>query len=362
MDEFSYKQTQIQKLLDKHNLSGLLLEKVTSFAWATCGADTAVNTASTNGVASLLITRDKRYLITNNIEAPRLDQEDKLISQGWEFVVNRWYEEGQDLAELVGDGKIGTDGCYPGSLDLSAEISHCRSRLTAEEQHRFKALGKLCAEAMARTIDQIEPGMSEHQIAAHLAAETESRGVRPIANMVATDERIFMFRHPLPSGKELDRYAMVVLCGRKNGLVCSLTRLVHFGTIPDGVQNKMQAVAEIDAAFIMNTRPGKTIGEVFSIAKKAYAGVGYPEEWQNHHQGGPAGYEPREAVAVPGSLQQIYSGQFYAWNPSIAGAKSEDTIFVGEDHNEIITEITGWPTIQVIENGNKINRPSILQK
>lgn len=362
MDEFVYKQAQIRDLLDQHNLNALLLERVTSFAWATCGVDSAVNTAATNGVASLLITRDKHYLITNNIEAPRLEQEDNLKAQGWEFVVNPWYVEGHKLTELAGEGRMAADGCCPGSVDLSSAIAHLRSRLVPEEQARFKSLGKLCAEAMSVTMDRIKPGMSEYQIASLLAAETESRGIRAIANMVATDERIFKFRHPLPTGKKLERYAMVILCGRKQGLVCSLTRLVHFGPIPEEVQKKARAVAEIDAAFIRNTRPGNTIGEVFSIAQKAYDASGYPAEWQNHHQGGPAGYEPREMVAVPGSPAKIFSGQFYAWNPSIAGAKSEDTIFVGEDFNEVVTEINGWPTVRVGENANEIKRPVIFRK
>lgn len=77
MTEFSQKQDRIQALLGERNLDALLLQRVSSFAWATCGAASYVNTATTNGEAALLITSSGRYLITNNIEAPRLEQEMK---------------------------------------------------------------------------------------------------------------------------------------------------------------------------------------------------------------------------------------------------------------------------------------------
>jgi hypothetical protein len=34
-----------------------------------------------------LITQDQQYLFTNNIEAPRLEKEEKLLDQGWDFRV-----------------------------------------------------------------------------------------------------------------------------------------------------------------------------------------------------------------------------------------------------------------------------------
>ena len=58
-----------------------------------------------------------------------------------------------------------------------------------------------------------------------------------------------------------------------------------------------------------------------------------------HHQGGATGYGPREALATPESTFRVAEGQFYAWNPSIAGVKSEDTMVVGSQGNQVITTI-----------------------
>ncbi|MDT8304742.1 MAG: hypothetical protein RRC07_02300 [Anaerolineae bacterium] len=42
-------------------------------------------------------------------------------------------------------------------------------------------------------------------------------------------------------------------------------------------------------------------------------------------------------------------GQVFAWNPSIAGTKSEDTILAGESGNEILTAMDGWLTVTAYE-------------
>jgi len=57
--------------------------------------------------------------------------------------------------------------------------------------------------------------MTEYQIIGKMEDAVQSRGVQPIVNLIGTDERIFRFRHPLPTEKKLDRYAMLILCGRK---------------------------------------------------------------------------------------------------------------------------------------------------
>lgn len=361
MTEFNHKQNRLQDLLAKHKLDALLLQRVSSFAWATCGAASYANTATTTGEAALLITPSGRYLITNNIEATRLEQEEKLAAQGWEFRVAPWHEPQEAVAELTRELQLGADGPYPGATDLSGDLARLRANLTPEEGERFRALGRLCAEAMDSAARAVHPGQTEYQIAGLLAHEAESLGVQIVVNLIATDERISAFRHPLPTAKELERYAMLVLCGRRWGLVCSVTRFVHFGPLPDDLRRKAEAVAQIDATFIAATRPDQTLGDIFQRATAAYAETGFPDEWHMHHQGGPAGYEPREYVAIPGSTDIVSVEQAYAWNPSISGTKSEDTILVGEMGNKVLTSMDGWPMLSVTVDGQEYARPAVLE-
>ena len=360
MGETSQKISQLRDLMSRHGLGAVLLQRLSSVAWATCGASAYVNLARSQAEVSLLITGGRHYLLTNNIEASRMREEEILADQGWEFYVTPWFEEDLVIQKLTRSLKLGVDFYFPGGVDISADMARLRANLSQEEGDRFRILGKLCAEAMDAAIHSTRPGQTEHEIAALLGAEAERRGVQATVNLIATDVRIFNFRHPLPTDKKLDRYAMLVLCGRRWGLVCSLTRFVHFGRLTEEIRHKAQAVANVDAAMIAATLPGRTLGQVFTTAQEAYAAAGYPDEWRLHHQGGPAGYEPREYIATPGSKDKILAGQVYAWNPSITGCKSEDSVLINDNGFEVITKIPGWPVTEVESGSQTIDRPEIL--
>ena len=362
MDEFRHKIEKIHELLDQHHLDALLLQRVSSFAWATCGANSATNSAETFGSASLLITRQKQYLLTSKTEEPRLAIEEGLAQQGWDFITHPWYQD-DGLAKRVEGQSLGADSAYPGAVDLSQQVARLRSRMLEPEILRMKKLCADCAAAMAESMHAIHPDMTENEIAALLAGAVEKRGIRPVVNLVAADQRVFTYRHPLPTATKLQKFAMIVLCGRRQGQVANLTRFVNFGPIPPEILSRARAVAEIDTAFISSSIPGRTLGEVFSIAQHAYSKAGFPDQWENLHQGGITGYEPREFTAVPDSTEEIQPGQFLAWNPTLTGVKSEDTIFLGEGGIEIVTEIQDWPMLTVEGlDGITYQRPAILQK
>lgn len=359
--ELKTKIERVKGLLTERQLDALLVQRVANFAWLTGGGTSYVNTVEEAGVASLLVTPDNFYLITNNIEAPRFLYEELLGEQGWEFVAPEWHQPVDPVDQLITDLRLGTDGMYPRGENLNQELIRLRADLLPVEQERYRQLSQGCAQAMNAAINSIHPGMTEFEIAARLSEETQKRGILPIVNLIATDERVFAYRHPLPTSKQLDRYAMLVLCGLQKGLVAALTRLVYFGVLPDELQEKSLAVAEIDAAFISATRPGRSLAEIFTQIQAEYARTGYPDEWRLHHQGGPAGYAGREAIATPQVEWIVKQGQVFAWNPSITGTKSEDTILVKEGGNEILTGIPGWPEIMISVEGQIIPRPAILE-
>lgn len=359
--ELHEKEARVRGLLRERGLDALLLRKVSSFAWATGGAASYINTAVESGEASLLYTPTERYVVTNNIEAPRLEREEGLLAQGWQPLIHDWFEPDQALRHKTQGLRLGADVPGAGAVDLSAEVARLRAHLLPAEGQRFRALGRLCAQAMSAAIAKVQPGQTEHLIAAHLAQELIARGVWPVVDLVATDERVRLLRHPLPTAKVLSRYAMLVLCGRKWGLVCSMTRLVHFGPLPDDLLRRQQAVAQVDAAFLAATRPGARLDVVLGRAVARYAETGFPQEWRLHHQGGAAGYEPREYLGTPVSRDLVAAGQVFAWNPSITGVKSEDSVLVGERACEVLTEVPGWPLITVPVDGQTVQRPAILE-
>lgn len=75
-----------------------------------------------------------------------------------------------------------------------------------------------------------------------------------------------------------------------------------------------------------------------------------------------AGSATREIMATSCSEEVVSTGQIYAWNPSISGTKSEDTILVTEQGYEILTAVNDWPRIPIQINGQTIFRSAIFER
>ncbi|NIV33598.1 MAG: aminopeptidase P family protein, partial [Anaerolineae bacterium] len=173
MSDFQKRQECILAFMAERQLDALMLQRVSSFAWATCGAASYVNTATTTGEATLFITPSGRHLITNNIEATRLEKEEELVKQGWQFHVAPWYE-GPGVADQLADGaRLGADGPLPGAQDLSNDLARLRATLSPVEGQRFRTLGRLCAEAIDSAARAVRPGQTEYEISARLAYEAD---------------------------------------------------------------------------------------------------------------------------------------------------------------------------------------------
>ena len=95
--------------------------------------------------------------------------------------------------------------------------------------------------------------------------------------------------------------------------------------------------------------------------EEAYAGAGYADEWQLHHQGGACGYDGRDYLGTPTCQETVVSNQAFAWNPSIAGTKSEDTVLVTNQGHEILSIADGWPTSTFVLDNQTCRRPVILE-
>jgi len=282
-----------------------------------------------------------------------------LAAQGWEFHVTPWYAPDETLARLARGLRLAADGPCPGASDLSAELARLRSRLTPEEGERLAALGADCELAVARAALEAAPGQTEQAISARLAYEAELLGIKPITVIAAADERIYRYRHALPTPKPIARYLMLVLNGQRHGLVSTVTRFVHFGPLPAGLKQAHEITGVLFDRLMAATRPGRPLGEVFALAQAEYARAGAPEAWRDHHQGGAAGYEPREFFVTPGTQETVIPGQAFVWNPALDGARSVDLFLVGAETNRIVSHYDVWPTQAYEVAGRPVFRPAV---
>ncbi len=359
MDEYAIKRERLQRLMAERGVDAILLARAANIAWLSGGKRAYIDTSSEQGVAQLLVTGDGRYVLTNNIEAERLRGEEGFSD--WEILADSWYAPGGHLQRLTQGLRLGADGPGPDNVDLSADLIALRAPLTAPEIARYRSLGHDAGAALAAVARRIRPGMTEYAIAGQMAAAAYEIGAVPIVALVACDERLMTIRHPLPTGARLERTAMLVLCARRDGLIANLTRLIHVGPVSEDMQRRVRAVAAIDARAIQATRPGARVSDIFATIQRAYADAGFANEWQHHHQGGACSYNSRDYFATPDSSDVVQAPQAFAWNPSVPGAKSEDTVLITADGYEVLTPSPNWPMIAVDVDGRRVERPGVLE-
>ncbi|MBI2914483.1 MAG: M24 family metallopeptidase [Firmicutes bacterium] len=360
-DELKDKRARVTRLLDEKKLDAVLVSSRANFAWLTCGGDDRVAANTECGVATIIASRDSLKVFTTNIEAQRL-MDEELGGEGFEVVAVPWHEDrGDHLRRLVEGLKLGADVPFPGALDVGADLGRLRRSLLPAEVARYREVGRSAAQALESACLGVRPGLTEFDAAAKLDAELLKRGLVPNVTLVASDERIRLYRHPIPTVKAIERYVMLVTCAYRWGLVAAATRIVSFGKLPPELRMKHDAVVRVDASMMAATLPGRPAASVFERAVRAYEEVGFPEEWRLHHQGGATGYANREYVATPACKETIADRQAFAWNPSITGTKSEDTIVLNEGRPEVITcGSQDWPLVDVSVDGTVIRRPDIL--
>ncbi|MFH1539797.1 MAG: M24 family metallopeptidase, partial [bacterium] len=302
----------------------------------------------------------KATVLTNEIEKDRL-LEEELCGLPVEVDSIPWAAERVHLLkEYAGGRRVLTDLPVPNMPDLGPDFWKLTHELTEAEVRRYRFVGAATGRALQKTCKELKPGMEEFEIAARLAANCNAAGVLPVVILIAADERIRKFRHPLPTGKKFEKTAMLVVCGKKHGLIASCTRMVHAGDIPAELHELYGKCLLVDATLNISTKPGEKVGGIFQKAKDAYRSVGFDYEWEKHHQGGPTGYQTRYFLADEASGHIVVPNSAYAWNPSITGVKSEDTLLVGPDRNEFVTQASDWPTVELEAGDFSIERPDIL--
>ena len=363
-DEIKEKEKRVRNFLKSKSLKGLLLKRQANFSWMTGGGLNLVGIATEMGAASLLITENSKFVISNNIEAPRMIEEEGLEKQGFIVKSFPWHEdhEASIVKELLGEGPLGSDGLFPNAQMMAEDIARLRYSFTPDEQKRYRWLGKRVSIALEKTMMKTKKGEKESAVVGRLSKELWKDRIDPVTLMSAADDRISQFRHPIPTEKKIEKYLMVSVNARKWGLIVSLTRFVHFGKLPKELREKYEANVFIDCTMMAHTCPGIPAKEVLQKGMDAYREKGYPEEWKLHHQGGSIGYTGRDYRVHFKTPDIIQENQAFTWNPSITGTKSEDTILATLKGPEMITHPILYPTLSLSVAGISFTRPAILEK
>lgn len=372
--EVAAKVAAIREWLAATGLPAAVLTRPGSLAWIGAGLTDPIERGASFALAWAVITQDRAAVVTTNVEAPRLRDEATVEALGFELHAVPWHDPDGLLAlsetiASVPRASIAADGQPGFGVDAEVALVGLRLTLAEPEQVRLRALGLDAAVAIESTIRGWRPGEHDRDLQARIAAGLEAAGIFGACLIVGGDERVERFRHPVAIGARIERLAMAVVVAERGGLHVALTRFASAGAPSQTVLAAHEAARAVEAHVLDEVRPGVTYGHLVEALAIGYAGVGAPEAWREHYQGGPVGYRQREFEIAPGQVDSpwwfrpVAVGDAVAYNPSLAGGgKIEDTFLVTDDGPDLLTTTDDWPTTaSALSSGRVIPRPAILQ-
>jgi Xaa-Pro dipeptidase len=341
------KRSRLHQWMERRGFDGVLISRRDNFAWLTGGGDSRVITSTDAGFGSLLITRDRHYLLAHSMDSYRLHEEQAPV-QGYDLVTLRWHEGDprHKAFELAGK-RLASDTPLAGAEEVNDEITKLHYPLTDLEIDRTRWLARqtgLILEAMAAWV---RPGMTEESIARKMQAEFVLSGIDLDVLIVGSDDRVFKYRHPLPTAKPVEKYVMLHPAARRWGLHANVTRSIHCGQPPERVRKAYDTAATMEAHVLNTLQPGVLFKDILQCQKTWYDELGYPGEWEYHFQGGPTAY----LVADPTRCltdTSVECNQAFDWFITVTGAKVEELTLLTEAGVEIASQAGSWP-VKAIE-------------
>jgi len=349
-EEVSKKLELIRQTLHETEVQGVRLRGTDWFAWATAGASNTVLLTAETGVAEVLVTTEDAWVLTDEIEAQRLQDEE--LPANFKVYINPWADGAAResfVRDVTSGGKVISDRPISNlEQPLPPTLQFHKRVMMSSELERYRQVGQKASQAMTEVLKAAKPTWTEYQLAGAGAEALWAQGLHPALTLVAGERRLPLYRHATPTGEQIGQQAMLVFCARGYGLYANLTRFVCFGKLSDEQAELHSHVREVEAVILNLCQPGTTLDAVYHALAQAYEQHGFPNAIREHHQGGTTGYLAREIVANPTTTDTLAEGIAVALNPSLAGAKVEDTFVILKDGKlENLTFDPNFPNVEV---------------
>lgn len=343
------KRQRVLDILDAAGYDSVLLTTNTALTWYLDGSRVHISLAG-DPIAALLVDRDGDHLVTFNNEAGRIAAEE--LPGGVNLHTVPWYGNLHQAAAAVGNGSRPL-----AEADVSSQLRAARQRLLPAESARYSTLSAELAAMMTDVLSAARPDTTEFELVSALAGRVVAAGAEPLVLLCNGSSRT-TFRHPLATHSPLGRRAMAVVCARRDGLVANITRWIRFDAGTQEERDAEARIAAVEADVFDATVPGVGLDRIFAEIQASYVRHGFgADQWEQHHQGGPAGYAGRDPRVTSEATDTVVLDQAFTWNPSGPGVKIEDTVQLTESGLRVLTVDPRWPVATV----NGLDRPVTLQ-
>ncbi len=287
-------------------------------------------------------------VVTNAIESPRLRDTElaglgSACDLGWEVVP--WWESRD--GKLPTGPRVGSDRPLAGTVPVGVDLAALRRRLTPRQQHLLSEVSRDTAAAATAAALALSPAMTGYAAAGELARQLLERELDPIVLLVGGADHLDTHRHPLPLAEAVGERAMLVACGRRHGLVASVTRIVSFTPLDDEQRDAYARCC--GSSRPSSTPPGSGRGSATSCRRAArHTAAGFrPRGVAPPPPGRPQRLPAARVPRTPSSDVGLGDGSVVAWNPSAVGWKVEDTTLVLPDGARTLVTDEHWPSLEV---------------
>ncbi|WP_408960330.1 M24 family metallopeptidase [Natrinema sp. 74] len=359
------KLTRLDEYMAEQAVTELWFLRPANVAWL-AGGNSTVDRAADIGVAALGYDGDAVRALTSNNEADRFREEE--LPPAVPIETFDWHESSLEkaVAQESADRASADVPTVPGVAPVDA--SQLRLPFTEHDRQILEQAGRATADAVETVARAVSPGDTERAVAGRLRDELWERGLESPVVLVGGAERSQRHRHFTPTNEPLGEYALLTVVAVDRGVNVAVTRTVDFDA-PAWLRERHDDASRVAATAVAATRDAATVddgtvGDVFAEIQRAYAAVGWDDEWRRHHQGGAIGFESREWTATPSADTPVETPAPYAWNPTVQGAKAEDTVLVSSAGVDAVTDTGSWPTktYEAVGRDLRVDLPTPLSR
>lgn len=249
----------------------------------------------------------------------------------------------QEAARFLEPGSDGARWHWRPAVNL---VEVLREAKDADEVARIREAVRIAEHALARTIREVRPGMTELEVAGRLEFELRSAGSEgfPFESIVAAGDRSAL-PHARASARPIGAGELLLIdFGAIHAGYCSdITRTFVVGAPPTARQREIHdAVRESNGSASALVRAGMRGRDADALARDYLARLGFGEAF-GHSLGHGIGLEIHEAPRLSATADApLPTGAVVTIEPGVylegwGGVRIEDDVHLGPDGPEILT-------------------------